>query len=462
MSLTAPDRVPEAMRSRVPLVGNAVHIRRDPLGFVQQIRDHGDVATFKLGPRTAYVVNHPDLIHQMLVTDADKFHKGVMFEKARVLARNGLFTSEGDFHARQRLLIQPAVRASEIAGYTQTMADQVEALVGSWTDREVVRMDQVTFPLALGIVARVLFSTDLDAQAAADVQETLPVLLKGLGQRALAPFDFLDRLPTPTNRAFERALPRFQDVIYRMIRQHRSDLGQRPDLLTSLLQAVDPDTGAAMTDEQVYDEVTSMIIAGSETTAAAMAWAAHLLATHPDVQRAVQDEVDDVLQGQPVKYEDLGRLQYTYRVVKETLRLYPTTWMLMRRPLVDVDLGGYRIPADAMVLFSIYALHRDPGLFPDPLSFVPDRWLPDRTKTIPPHAYMPFGTGPRGCIGGPFSHTEASVFLASLAQRHILVPVSDEPARIVTTLIPMPGPLPLAVHSRKEPPGPTSPEAATG
>ncbi|MFG1798741.1 cytochrome P450 [Micromonospora carbonacea] len=461
MSTAVPHRVPKAMRSRVPLVGSAVRIRRDPLGFVQQIRRYGDVATFKLGPRTAYVVNHPELIRQMLVTDAEKFHKGVMFQKAQVLARNGLFTSEGEFHARQRRLIQPAVHASEIAGYTRTMGDHVQGLVTAWADGDVVRMDEVTFPLALGIVARVLFSTDLDPEAAAEVQETLPVLLRGLGQRALAPFDFLDRLPTPTNRAFERALPRFQAVVYRMIRQHRLDLGQHPDLLTSLLRAVDADTGAAMTDDQVYDEVTSMIIAGSETTAAAMSWAAYLLAAHPAAQRAVQDEVDDVLQGRPVRYEDLGRLQYTHRVVKETLRLYPTTWMLMRRPLVDVDLGGYRLPADAMVLFSIFALHRDPALFPDPEHFDPDRWLPARAETIPPHAYLPFGAGPRGCIGGPFSHTEASVFLATLAQRHTLVPVSDEPARIVTTLIPMPGPIPLAVRSRKEPPVSTSPEAVT-
>ncbi|MDX8141370.1 cytochrome P450 [Lentzea sp. BCCO 10_0061] len=454
--MTAPHRVPRAMRSRVPLIGSAIHLRRDPLGFVQEIRRSGDVATFKLGPRTVYVVNHPELIRQMLVTEADKFHKGVMFEKARILARNGLFTSEGDFHTRQRRLIQPAVRASEIAGYTRTMREQVDELVTAWADGDVVRMDQATFPLALGIVTRVLFSTDLDPATAAEVHETLPVLLRGLGQRALAPFDFLDRLPTPTNRAFDRALPRFRSVIHRLIREHRLDLGQHPDLLTSLLQAADPDTGETMSDEQVYDEVTSMIIAGSETTSAAMAWAAYLLATHPDVQRAVQAEVDEVLQGRPVRYEDLGRLQFTHRVVKETLRLYPTTWMLMRRPLEDVDLGGYRIPADAMVLFSIFALHRDPALFPDPERFDPDRWLPDRARTMPPHAYLPFGAGPRGCIGGAFSHTEAAVFLATLAQRHTLVSVSDEPVRIVTTLIPMPGPISLGVRSRA---GSRSPEA---
>lgn len=461
MSVVAPVGAPKAMRSLVPLVGSAVRIRRDPLGFVQRIRCYGDVATFKLGPRTVYVVNHPELIRQMLVTDAEKFHKGVMFQKAQILARNGLFTSEGDFHTRQRRLIQPAVHASEIAGYTRTMRDQVKGLVTTWADGEVVRMDKVTFPLALGIVARVLFSTDLDPKAAADVQETLPVLLKGLGQRALAPFDFLDRLPTPTNRAFGRALRRFQAVVYRMIRQHRLDLGQRPDLLTSLLQAVDSDTGAAMSDDQVYDEVTSMMIAGSETTSAAMSWAAYLLARHPTVQRAVQDEIDEILRGRPVQYEDLGQLPYTHRVVKETLRLYPTTWMLMRRPLVDVDLGSYRLPADAMVLFSIFALHRDPAFFQDPERFDPDRWLPARAETISPHAYMPFGAGPRGCIGGPFSHTEASVFLATLAQRHTLVPVSDEPARIVTTLIPMPGPIPLVLRSRNEHPASASSETMT-
>jgi len=440
------------MRSRVPLVGSAVQIRRDPLGFVQQIRAYGEVATFRLGPRDVYVVNHPDLIRQMLVTDAGKFHKGVMFEKARVLARNGLFTSEGEFHARQRRLIQPAVRASEIAGYTRTMRDQVETLVSSWAGGDVVRLDQVTFPMALNIVARVLFSTDLDTRTAAEVQETLPVLLRGLGQRALAPFDFLDRLPTPTNRAFNQALPRFQAVVYRMIRRHRDALGQRPDLLTSLLQAVDAETGAAMTDEQIYDEVTSMIIAGSETTAAAMSWAAYLLATHPAVQKAVQDEVDEVVRGRQVEHEDLGKLDCTRRVINETLRLYPTTWMLMRRPLEDVDLGGYRIPADAMVLFSIFALHRDAALFPEPERFDPDRWLPGRVKSIPAHSYMPFGAGPRGCIGGPFSHTEAAVFLASVAQRYTLAPVSAEPPRIVTTLIPMPGPIPLTVRARTEAP----------
>jgi cytochrome P450 len=431
-----------------PLLGHALQLRFQPLKFVQSLRAEGDVVAFGLGPRRAYAVNHPELIRQLLVTDAKKFEKGTMFEKGRLVARNGLFTSEGDFHLRQRRIIQPLFHHENIARYTATMAEVAQSRVGSWRDGQEVRMDQELFSLALATVTKVLFSTELRDQWSQQVQQSLPVLLEGLARRALAPIDLLDKLPTPMNRRFGKALRAMESVVNSIIDEHRAGRTDPGDLLGALLRARDAETGAGMSDQQVYDEVVTMLIAGTETTAGVLSWVCYLLSRHPDVLRRLQAELDETLGDGEVRHTDLGNLRYLQQVIAETLRLYPPTWMLMRRPVADVSLGQWTIPAGATVLFSIFALHRDPALYERPERFDPDRWAPDRAAAIQRGTYIPFGSGVRGCAGEHFARTEIAVILSVMLRQYSLYPACARPAAPIARILVTPSAMPLIIRRR--------------
>ncbi|MFI1962752.1 cytochrome P450 [Streptomyces pathocidini] len=437
-----------SMPGGYPFLGHALQLRTRPLEFVQELRKHGDIVAFRLGTRDAYAVNHPDLIRQMLVTDAKNFRKGRMFEKGRLVARNGLFTSEGDFHLRQRRIIQPLLRRAHIQQYTSTMHQIAHAQVDTWREGQEIRMDRELFDLALATVTRVLFSTRLGEGRSAAVCRSLPVLLEGLGRRAVAPIDLLDKLPTVMNYRFARALAQIRGVIEDIIAEHRSRPAGSEDLLAALLAARDEQSGEGMSDEQVYDEVVTMLIAGTETTAGALSWACYLLSRHPQIQRRLQAELDAQLGDRDVGFDDLGRLRFLHQVIAETLRLHPSTWMLMRSPVTDVALGERVLPAGAIVLFSIYALQRDPSLYPDPDVFDPDRWVPGRTAQLPKDAYIPFGAGIRGCAGEQFARAEMAVILSVILRRFTLQPATARPARPIVRLIPMPGAMPLTVRRR--------------
>ncbi|MEU7019968.1 cytochrome P450 [Streptomyces sp. NPDC046203] len=436
------------MPGGLPLLGHSLQLRSRPLEFVRELRRHGDIVAFRLGTRDAYAVNHPALIHQMLVDDAKLFAKGRMFEKGRMVARNGLFTSEGDFHLRQRRLVQPLLRRAHIKRYTVTMSRIAGERVETWDDAQLIRMDRELFDLTLDTVTRVLFSTRLGAHGTAAVQRSLPVLLEGLGRRALSPVDLPATLPTVMNYRFARARARMRAVIEAVIADRRSRPSGPDDLLGALLAARDEETGEGMSDEQVYDEVVTLLIAGTETTAGALSWACHLLSRHPDVQRRLQDELDTLPDGRDIGFDDFGQLPYLHQVIDETLRLHPSTWMLMRSPTADVTLGGRTLPAGSIVLFSLHALHRDPSLFPHPDVFDPDRWAPARAGRLRTDAYLPFGAGVRGCAGEQFARAEMAVILGVVLRRRTLRPVSDRPVKPVVRLIPMPGPMPLTVHRR--------------
>lgn len=425
-----------------PIIGHLHKLWFRPLEFVQELRDCGGIAVIRVGSSNAYMINHPQLIRQMLVKDVNKFDKGAQFDKMKPFTGNGLFNSRGEFHLRQRRLMQPAFHRSRIAEYVPVMQAIAKARIGSWLPGPPVDVNGELQSLALTIVTRALCSTDIGDRAVREFGESLPIVLDGIGKRALDPTGLLEKMPLPANIRFNRAIASMHAVVDDIIRRYRSDGTDHHDLLSQMLLAHDGETGESMTDAQVHDEIISILAAGAETTADTLTWACHLISERPDVQERIRDEAATAANGGPADAGDiLSGLKYTRQVITETLRIYPTTWILTRRAVEDTELGGHSIPAGSMLLFSLYALHRDPAYFADPEVFDPDRWAPEKAKHVPREAYLPFGTGVRGCIGEPFAWAEATVILATLTSHWRIRPAEGTNVKPLAKALLVPSPL---------------------
>ncbi|PSL58490.1 cytochrome P450 [Saccharothrix carnea] len=411
---------------RLPFLGHSVEMVRRRHEFTSSLRDHGEVVRIDLGPLTTFFVTSPRLSHQVLVTDGPKFRKGAMFDKFRPYLGNGLVLSDGAWHLRQRRMIQPAFHRERIAHYAGAMTRAASALTASWTPGEVRVVEDDMQGLAVTVVGEALFSTELGQRVIAEVRRSVFVVIKQGMVRALSP-SFVEKLPLPGNREFDRAIARMRAIVLEVIANRRAEgTPDHGDLLSMLLLAQD-ESGDGMTDQQTYDEVLTLLTAGIETTALALAWAFHEVARRPDVEERLVAEVDEVLGGRPVTFADVPRLRYAAAVVSEVLRKYPV-WILMRRAVAPVDLDGVELPAGAEVIVSPHALHHDPASFPDPHRFDPDRWL-SPPAPVPRGAYIPFAAGSRQCLGNVFAQTEVVITLATVLSRWRLVPVPGKPVR---------------------------------
>lgn len=411
---------------RLPFLGHTVEMIRRRHEFTSSLRVHGDVVRVDLGPLKTYFVTDPRLVHQVLVTDGALFRKGAMFDKFQPYLGNGLLLSNGPFHLRQRRMIQPAFHRERIARYAETMVRAATALTSSWTPGEVRVVEDDMQALAVTVVGEALFSAELGQRVIAEVRRSIFVVIKQGMVRALSP-SVVERLPLPGNREFDRAVARMRAIVPEVIASRRADdRADHGDLLSMLLLARD-EADAGMSDEQVFDEVLTLLTAGIETTALALAWAFHEVAEHPDVEERLVAELDEVLGDLPVTFADVPRLTYTAAVVNEVLRRYPI-WILMRRAVAPVDLGGVELPVGAEVVVSPHALHHDPASFPQPHRFRPDRWISD-SADVPRGAFVPFGAGARQCMGNVFARTELVITLATVLARWRLVPVPGKPVR---------------------------------
>jgi cytochrome P450 len=431
---------------RWPFLGHTPAMLRQRFEFTASLREHGEIVKIQLGPMPAYFVTSPRLTYRVLVTDGASFRKGAMFDKFRPYLGNGLVLSNGDFHLRQRRLLQPAFHRDRIARYTETMVRAASELVGSWRPGEVRVVDEDMQGLAVTVVGEALFSSEMGERAIAEVRRSIFVVIKQGMIRALSP-GFVEKLPIPGNRQFDEAIARMRAVVLEVIASWRTGGVDHGDVLSMLLLAQDEDTGDGMTDQQTYDEVLTLLTAGIETTALALSWIFHEIARNPEVERRLHAEVDDVLGGRPVTVDDIPKLTYTLRVVNEVLRMYPI-WILMRRATAAVDLDGMVIPAGAEVIVSPHALHFDPATYDEPQRFDPDRWLPGRAKDLPKGAFIPFGAGARQCIGNVFAQNEIIITVATVAARWRLVPVPGKPVRVKFTSAAYPSSLPMTVVPR--------------
>ncbi|MBB4674758.1 cytochrome P450 [Crossiella cryophila] len=372
------------------------------------------------------------------------FGKGAMFDKFRPYMGNGLAMSDGAFHRRQRRLMLPAFRQGRIEHYAGNMVRAATELTGSWRPGEVRLVDEDMQGLAVTIVGAALFATELGGSAIEESRRSIPVIVKQGIIRALSP-GFVERLPIPGNRAFDAAISRMREVVTRVITGW--DGVDHGDLLSLLLLARDADTGEGMTEQQVFDEVITLLTAGIETSALALGWIFHELGRNPEVEAKLHAELDEVLGGRPVTFADLPRLEYTRRVATEGLRMY-SLWLLMRRANREVDLGGLRLRPGDEIIVSPYTMHFDERSFPDPDRFDPDRWSPERTAAVPDGSFIPFGAGIRQCIGNSFALTELLTAIATVAAQWRLVPVPDRPVRVKFTNAPYPSALPMTAVPR--------------
>jgi cytochrome P450 len=418
-----------------PARGLGGHLRPltdDPLAFFESCaREYGDFVPLRLVGRPAFFLNHPDYIEQVLVTDQRHFSKGRDYRRNFRFLGNGLLTSEGDFWLRQRRLIQPAFHRQRIGTYGTTMIARSQDLLERWPQGAMRDIHEDMMHVTIEIVAKTLFGIDAAAEAAIVGRALDAIIARYVETRGSVWHTLLpDRIPTRGNRRYNRAVAQLDAVTAKIIDRHRAGEGDRDDLLTMLLEARDED-GKGMSDRQLRDEVLTLLLAGHETTANTLSWAWHLLGTHPEVATRLRAELDAVLGGRPPETGDAARLPYTNNLIKEALRLYPPSYIITREAATDGTIGGYPVPAGALILFSQWVMHRDARYFPEPERCNPDRWADGLEQRLPRYAYFPFGGGPRMCIGNQFALMEAALVLTTLAQRACLDPA---PGRSPTPL----------------------------
>ncbi len=433
--------------------------------FEAAARAHGPVAHFRMAGDDVYLLSDPDLITDVFLTHARDVMKGRGLQATRPLLGNGLLTSEGEFHLRQRRLAQPGFHRQRIEAYAAQMVSEAERHSAAWSDgRQVEMVDEMT-SLTFAIVGRTLFDSDLTGDAKT-FGDTLEELMAGFGQLSALGNERIVRA-LPQGRRLLAKVDDLDAVVQRMISEHRADLArgvERPDLLTWMIEAHDAEGaeryGETMTDEQLRDEVMTMVLAGHETTAMALSWTWWLLSSNPAAYDRLVAELDAVLADpaggtRAPGFADLPALPFTRAVVAETIRLYPPAWIMGRRTLTDLRVGGWDVPSGSIVLGCPWIMHRDPRFWDRSTSFVPERWLDadgaydESAPGQPRGAWIPFGFGNRRCIGEQFAWTEAVLLVATLASRWRpeLVPGSPVAMQAAITLRPKHG-LPMTLHAR--------------
>jgi cytochrome P450 len=409
---------------------DAPEFRKDPLaGFLKHALTFGDIVRYR-GLWITHQLSHPDHIQQVLQTNVANYRKGRDYRILKLSLGEGLLTSDGALWQRQRKMTQPAFHSGQIAGFVRAMEKHALAMMERWETLAASRQSFDVLPdlmrLTLNIVSEALFSTNLESDIAV-IKETLDVGREYTVDRAWSVVRVPQQLPTRRKLHHRRSLANFHAILDRMVEERRKSSAQINDLLSMLMDARDED-GAPMSAKQLRDEMATLLTAGHETTTLVLAWALFLIGSNPGVAERMSGEVG-FLNGRAPGYEDLSRLRYTRNVAEETMRLYPPVWVLSRTAIGDDEMGGFKIPAGSEILIFPYVTHRHPKWWAEPDKFDPERFLPERTVGRLRGAYLPFGLGPRTCIGLNFAMTEILVVLALIMQRFRLELAMD-PAKM--------------------------------
>jgi cytochrome P450 len=397
-------------------IRNLLKFRNNPLSFLTQTRDLGDIVT--IGHRNMHdivLLNHPDLIKEVLVTKASFFKKGRGLQIAGQFLGNGLLTSEGETHKRQRRLMQPQFHLKQVSTFADLMSEHTERLISSWTHLEDRNIHRDMTELALGIINKTMFGHTMTE----DVQKIGEIIESGSRsnyQQARRILSLPKFLTSKKDERLKQSRTYLDRIIYSMIENRRNHSDEHHDLLSLLLEAKDED-GSQMTDKEIRDQLITIYIAGHETTANTLTWTWFLLSQNKEAERKFWTELDEVLEGRPPRFHDIPNLTYTNQIIQESMRLFPAAWVIGREAIETIDIGGKVISKGDTLLMSQYAMHRNPKYFENPDQFKPERFDLDFLKTIPSYAYFPFGGGPRVCIGNNFALMETAIVLAVIGQR---------------------------------------------
>ncbi len=402
---------------RLPTLQTLRRLMKDPLELLENlVAQYGDLFIFRLGPAKICVLNQPEAVEEVLVHQAGKLVKGRLLERSRRLLGQGLLTSEGELHKEQRKLITPAFHRQRLTGYAASMSAEAEELALSWRSGDLVDMSEEIRRLTLRIVARTLFSAEVDTTTQREIGAALETFQESFRRLMLPlPAGLLEWLPTPATLRFRRARARLDAIIRDLIAERRRS-GDQGDMLSMLLEARDEE-GRGMNEQQIRDEVLTLFLAGHETTANALAFSFLMLARHPEVADTLAAEADAVLGERSAGLGDLPHLVYCRQVLSEAMRLYPPAWAIGRRATQSVEVAGRVLEAGTIVLVSPWLLHRRAEVFADPLRFDPRRFAPGANEARHKFAYMPFGAGPRLCIGMQFAWLEGILLLATLTRK---------------------------------------------
>ncbi|HLX64196.1 MAG TPA: cytochrome P450 [Planctomycetota bacterium] len=398
--------------------GPLFQFRRDPLAFLSRAaRDHGDIVHFRIATQHFYFLNDPELIKDVLVTHHERYMKGRALQLMKPVLGEGLLTSEGETHRRQRRLAQPAFQKQRLSAYGPAMMACAADAASRWRSGETYDIGREMTRLTLRIAGKTLFGAEVESEAQA-IADALNTLMLNFATQRFVPFaSLLEKLPLPRMQRGRRAIALLDKTVLNLINERRRDPADRGDLLSMLLRARDDEgDGAGMSDKQLRDEVLTIFLAGHETTANALTWTWYLLSQNPTAEAELHAELARVLNGRAPTAEDVPRLRYTEMVFAEALRLYPPAWAIGRLALEDHRLHGFALRKGDVVLVSPYVTQRDARFFSEPEKFDPLRWTPEAREARHPFAFYPFGGGPRRCIGEGFAWMEGVLLIATLAQ----------------------------------------------
>ncbi|EEF58560.1 cytochrome P450 [Pedosphaera parvula] len=401
------------------LLGNLTQFGQDPLGFLEFCaREHGDFVALRFINRPVYILNSPEHIDFVLASHSRIFRKTLGYRTPfmRRLFGQGLLTSEGEFWMRQRKLAQPAFHRDRIASHAEVIVAFTRRMTASWRGGETRDIHLDMMRLTTEVVTKTLFNSAVPKEIN-ELGEASAVVMERFTKQWQWYRILFNLLPESiTQPRYEQVMRRLDAFIYGLIAEHRASGRDEGDLLSMLLRARGED-GSQMTDQQLRDELTTLMVAGLDTTALALSWACYLLSQNPDVQKKLENEIDATLGNRAANIADLPRLPYTEMVIKETMRLYPSAWIIGREAIQDFELAGHAIKAGSSMLLSQWLKHRDERYFKSAEKFVPERWGSEETNTLPKFAYFPFGGGPRVCVGSSFAMMEAILALATITQQ---------------------------------------------
>lgn len=414
----------------LPVVGNLPEFAKNPIEFLTRLQQgYGDVVGFSLMSKKGILISDPEDIEQVLLTTGKRYGKFTLPYAVQIVLGNGLVTSEGDFWKRQRKLIAPAFHHQSIKQYANQIVAYAQDMANSWRPNDIRDIHQDMMTLTQRIIMKVLFDVDV-LNNASEASEAFNVMMHAIGKEMGGVEAILPKfIPTPSRKRMTEAVAYINGLIMDIIEKRQTEGNVKHDLLAMLIDARD-EQGQLMSTEQLLDEIRTLYLAGHETTATTLSWTWSLLSRNPDAYARLEAEIEEVLHGRPPTAQDVQQLPYCNAVIKEALRCYPVAWITQRIALEDVEIGGYQIPKGTPIWLSPWIVHHDGRWYAEPDTFMPERWLQDKSELPRREAYIPFGGGPHICIGNGLAMLESTLILATLLQHFHISAVPTHPVEI--------------------------------